>query len=266
MSDGSEGVGGSGGGNGGAGSAGLGSDGLGNAADSVSGALGQAADALSEAVSSALGAVADAAGLGDALGQLGDMLGVDARDLQGLVGAAMLGAITGGLPGAIAAVTNGLLGGSITSAARDSVSSNLPASMQPLANLAIDAFAGRIPGAASSTSLQGVLDTLGSGVLGNGRASIGDLGAVARALDDVSQAARTAIDATTRGDFGSAIDAATALDGVLGSQFAQGRGVVADVAGMVGAGNGAYPGGDRGAFGNAVEAMALATSRVLGGR
>jgi hypothetical protein len=53
---------------------------------------------------------------------------------------------------------------------------------------------------------------------------------------------------------------------VLGSQFAQGREIVGEVASAFANGNGAYPNGGRGDFGDAVENLALSAGRLIAGR
>lgn len=262
MSDGSDSAGGVGsdGGNSGAS---LAADTASNAADSVADALGAAVDSLSSAISDALGAVADAAGLADALGAIGDMLGIDSKDLQGIVGAALMGAITGGLPGAIAAVAQGLVGGTLSEVARDATSS-LPAEMRGAVQAAIDNWAGGIPGAFASGNLQGVLGNLATGALTNGRApSVDSLGDLARSVTGLADAARGTFDNLSQGNFAGAVEAASAFDAVLGSQFAESRAVIGDVANAFGAGNGAYPSNGRGDFGDAVEAVALSAGRLL---
>lgn len=258
MSDGSDGAGGVGGSNGSSGADNSSAaDSLGAAADAVSAAV----DSLSSAISDALGGLADAAGLSDALGGLAQALGLDTQDLQGIVGAAVMGMVTGGLPGAVMGVVNGLVGGSLTEAARDAVAANLPSAMQPLANLAIDQFAGRIPGA--NTSLQSALGTLANGALTNGRApDIGDLGAVARSLSDLQSVARDAIGSVTRGDFASAAEAVASLDGGLQAQFDRAREVTSAVTDAMSRGFGAQPGGLTG-FEGRVEQLAVDTARLL---
>lgn len=267
-SDGNDGAGGVGNsGNSGANAAGnqnSAADSLGNAAESVADALGQAVDAVADAVNGMLGSATDATGLSDAIGNLADMLGLDAKDLQGLVGAAFMGAITGGLPGAVMGVVNALVGGSLQSAARDAVASNLPSAMQPLANMAIDAFAGKIPGAAASSNLQGVLGTLATGALTNGRVpGLGDLASVAREMHNLSHVASGVMDSVTRGDFASALDAVSALEGSLDSSFGQAREIAGNVAAAVDRGYGVYAEGGHGSFGDAVEGLAISTAQLM---
>ncbi len=264
-SDGAGGVGGSGGSN--SASNDSSTDGLGNAADSVADSLGQAVDAVADAVSGMLGSVADAAGLSEAVGNLANMLGLDPQDLQGLVGAAFMGAITGGLPGAVMGVVNALVGGNLQDAARSAVSSNLPASMQPLANMAIDAFAGKIPGAATSSSLQGVLGTLATGALTNGRVpGLGDIASVAREMRGLSNVASSVMDSAMRGDFADAAHAVSTLEGSLNSAFSQASRISSDVAAQVSRGNGVYAEGGRGDFGDAVERLAVSTAQLMAQR
>jgi len=147
------------------------------------------------------------------------------------------------------------------------VSANMPAPMQGIVNAAINGFASGVPGALSSGNLQGVLGTLASGALTSGRApSANDLGDVARSVTGLANVARDTFDGLARGDFASAADAASAFDGVLGSQFAQGREIVGQVAAAFGSGNGAFPGGGRGDFGDAVERLALSAGHLISGR
>lgn len=263
-SDGAGGVGGSGGSNAGQNSA---ADGLGNAAESVADSLGQAVDAVADAVSSMLGSVTDATGLSEAVSNLANMLGLDPQDLQGLVGAAFMGAITGGLPGAVMGVVNALVGGSLQDAARSAVSSNLPASMQPLANMAIDAFAGKIPGASTSSSLQGVLGTLATGALTNGRVpGLGDVASVARELRGLSNVASNVMDSAMRGDFADAVDAVSTLEGSLNGAFSQASRISSDVVSQFSRGNGVYADGGHGDFGDAVERLAVSTAQLMAQR
>lgn len=268
MSDGSDGAGGVGG-NDGAGSTGNDStsstDAIGNAAD----ALGQAAESLGQAISDALGAAASglASGLGldGLMGQVAEALGLDAKDLQGILGAAVLGAITGGVPGAVMGVVNALTGSSLTDAARSAVADNLPAAFQPFANMAIDQFASQIPGA--KTSMPEALAAFASGALTNGRApDIGDLSAVARSLNDLQTAARGFVDSATRGDFGSAAEAVAALDSRLSAGIAHAGQVSQAVTTAVAQGHAAYAGGGHGSFGDAIEQVAVDTARVLANR
>ena len=261
MSDGSGGVGGAGNDNSGSNAA----DAASAAADAIGSAVDAAVDALSDAISSALGAATDALGLDNALDGLANALGIDAKDLQGIVGAAVVGALTGGLPGAVMGVVNGLAGGSLADAARSAVADNLPAAMQPLANLAIDQFAGRIPGA--TTSVQDALSSFAAGALTNGRApDIADVGAIARSLTDVQSAARGLVDGVTRGDFSTAADAVYALDRSLGTGLGQATDIARDVAGALSQGGAAYAGGGHDAFGNAVEQLAVDVTRLFASR
>ena len=123
MSDGSDGAGGvgSGGSSSGADAAASASDALGAAADALGSAVDAAVDSLSAAIGNALGTATDALGLDNALDGLANALGIDAKDLQGIVGAAVVGMLTGGLPGAVMGVVNGLVGGSLTEAARGAI-------------------------------------------------------------------------------------------------------------------------------------------------
>ncbi|MDR6990067.1 hypothetical protein [Luteimonas sp. 3794] len=266
MSDGSDGAGGVGNGGGNsAGAASSASDALGAAADALGGAVDTAVDALGAAISNALGTATDALGLDNALEGLANALGIDARDLQGIVGAAVVGMLTGGLPGAVMGVVNGLVGGSVTEAARGAIADNLPAGMQPLANLALDQFAGRIPGA--SVSVQDALAGLASGALTNGRApDIGDIGAIARSLTDVQSAARGFFDGVASGDFRSAADAASTIDRALGGQLEQARDIASGVANTLSNGGAAYAAGGHGDFGNAVEQLAVEITRLVASR
>lgn len=257
MGDGSDGAGGVGGsGNGGASDTSASNDSLGGLAESVSEAVGDLADA----VSNALGL--DSGAFGDALSGLADALGLDAQDLQGIVGAAVLGAITGGLPGAVMGVVNGLVGGSLTDAAREAVASNVPAAMQPFANLAIDAFAGRIPGA--NTSLQGALANFAGGALTNGRApDIADIGAVARSLTDVRSLAGGLMAGI---DVSSPQAAVASFESALDRGFFDARSVAANVVDGFARSGSAHANGGNGAFGDAVEALAVDVARMLANR
>lgn len=259
MSDGSDGAGGVGGSssdNGGANGTSASNDSLGGLADAVSDAVSDLADA----VSNALGL--DSGAFGDALSGLADALGIDAKDLQGIVGAAVLGAITGGLPGAIMGVVNGLVGGSLTEAARDAVAKNVPEAMQPFANMAIDSFAGRIPGA--NTSLQGALANFAGGALTNGRTpDINDLGAVARSLTDVRSLAGGLMGGI---DVSSPQAALASFESALGGSFSDARTVAASVAESFARSGSAHANGGNGAFGDAVETLAVDVARMLANR
>lgn len=257
MSDGSDGAGGVGGSdNGGASNTSASSDSLGGLSESVS----EAVSGLAEAVSNALGL--DSGAFGDALSGLADALGLDAQDLQGIVGAAVLGALTGGLPGAVMGVVNGLVGGSLTDAARDAVTSNVPAALQPFANMAIDAFAGRIPGA--NTSLQGALANLAGGALTNGRTpDITDIGAVARSLTDVRSLASGLMAGI---DVSSPEAAVASFESALNRGFSDARTVAADVVGGFARSGSAHASGGNGAFGDAVETLTVDVARMLANR
>lgn len=264
MSDGAGGVGGSDGGSGG--SNGADAAGASAAADSLGGVAESVADSVAEAVSSALGAMADAVGLGEALGSMADALGLDARDLQGLVGTALMGAITGGLPGAVAAVANAMIGGTVASAAHDALDA-MPAPMQSLAHQAVDALLGGVPGGFASASPQGVLGTLASGALTNGFSpAVGDLGEVARSMTGLADAARDVFGGVAAGNYADAVEAASAFEGVLGAQFAQGRGIAAQVSEAFAAGHGVHAGGGHGPVGDAMEQLAVSTTRLMAGR
>ncbi|TDK29226.1 hypothetical protein [Luteimonas terrae] len=267
MSDGSDGAGGVGndGGSSGANAASSASDALGAAADAVGTAVDAAVDTLGAAISNALGTAADALGLDAALDGLANALGIDPKDLQGIVGAAVVGMLTGGLPGAVMGVVNGLVGGSLTEAARGAVADTLPAAMQPLANLAIDQLAGRIPGA--NVSVQDALAGLASGALTNGRApDIGDIGAIARSLTDVQSAARGLMDGVAGGHFASAADAASAIDSALGGRLDQARDIAGGIADTLSSGRGAYASGGHDRFGDAVEQLAVDVTRLVASR
>ncbi len=266
MSDGSDGAGGVGGGGGNVGGAGndtSASDSIGNAAESIGSAIGDAVGSLGEAIGDALGGFADALGVDNALGGLADAFGLDAQDLQGVLGAALMGAVTGGLPGAIMGAVNAMVGGSLTEAAKDAVAKNLPESLQPIANLAIDAFASRIPGAGSTP--QNALDALASGALTNGRVpGMAEFGALAQSMGDVQSVARDVMGAVTRGDFNGAADAAaSAIGGALQDRMGQARGIAEAVGAAVENGRGVYAEGRHDAFGSAVERFAVETARSL---
>ncbi|TYT26642.1 hypothetical protein FZO89_10440 [Luteimonas viscosa] len=257
MSDGSDGAGGVGNDGGNSADNGVG------AADSATGlgeAMADAVSGLADAVSQALGLDADA--LGNALSGLADALGLETQDLQDIVGAALLGAITGGLPGAVMGVVNGLVGGSLSDAARDAVAANVPEAMQPFANLAIDAFASRVPGA--NTSLDSALASFASGALTNGRApDIGDIGAVARSLADVRSLANGVVSGL---DVSSADAAAASIERALGTHFAEARAIATGVADGFARSGTAHADGGHGPFGDGVEALAVDVVRMLANR
>ncbi|MCW5581561.1 MAG: hypothetical protein KIS72_09490 [Luteimonas sp.] len=257
MADGSDGAGGVGGSDGsGASDTSASNDSLGGLAESVSAAVSD----LAEAVGNALGL--DSGAVGDALSGLADALGLDVQDLQGIVGAAVLGAITGGLPGAVMGVVNGLVGGSLTDAAREAVAGNVPESLQPFAHLAIDTFAGRIPGA--NTSLQGALANFASGALTNGRApDIADIGAVARSLADVRSLAGGLMAGI---DVSSPQAAVASFEHALDRGFSDARTVAAGVVEGFARSGSAHAGGGHGAFGDAVETLAVDVARMLASR
>lgn len=264
MSDGSDGAGGVGGSGGSGGSSGV--DGASSATDSLGDVADSVADSVADAVSAALGGLADAVGLGDALGGLADALGLDAQDLQGLIGTALVGALTGGLPGAVAAVAQAVIGGTVSSAAHDAVDS-MPSSMRSLAHQAIDALAGGVPGGLASMNAQGVVSALASGMLTNGRTPAAtDVGAVARSITGLADAAREVMGSVASGNYADAAQAASAFDGVLGAQFAQGRQISAQVADAFASGRGVYANGGNGAVGDAMEQLAVSTARLLGER
>lgn len=257
----------------GSGAGGVGSDGGSNSAsgssasDSLGGLAESVSESLSEAVSAALGTVSDALGIGEALGQIADALGLDTQDLQGLIGAAVLGAISGGLSGAMAAVAQGVIGGTLAEAAHDAVNAHAPESMQAVMHQAIDAMMVNTPGAMASTNPQSVIGALTSGAFTNGRApSIDAIGDVARSISSLTDAAQGAFNAIASGNYAGAVEAASAFDGLLGSQFEQAREVVSQVALAYDAGHGVYASGGRDALGNAMEQVAVATVRMMGDR
>lgn len=261
MSDGSDGAGGVGG-NDGAGNAGNDAAANADAIGSTAEALGAAAESVAAAVADALGSMATAAGLEGALGQVADALGLDAQDLQGILGAAVLGAITGGVPGAVMGVVNAVTGSSLSEAARSAVADNMPAAFQPLANAAIDQFASRVPGA--STTLSEALASFADGALTNGKVpDLGDLSAVARSFSDLQSAANGFMGAVAQGDFSSAADAVAAIDGRLGAGLAQAAQVSEAVTAAVAGGHTAYAAGGNGPFGDAVEQVAVDTARAM---
>jgi hypothetical protein len=257
MSDGSDGAGGVGNGGGSAGASETSAtDGVSGLGEAMAGAVGGLADAIGNALG------LDDGAFSDAMSGLAGALGLDPQDLQGIVGAALVGAITGGLPGAMLGVVNGLVGGSLGEAARDAVSDNLPESMQPLANLAIDAFAARVPGA--STSFQGALASFASGALTSGRApEVADIGAVARSMADVKSMAGDLLGGL---DASSAQAAAASVERALDSGLLDARGVAASVADGLARHGSARAQGGHGAFGDAVEALAVDVARMLGSR
>lgn len=235
-------------------------DSLGDIADS----LGDIAQGINDAVNGALGSMADATGLSDALGNVADALGLDAQDLQGLVGAAIMGAITGGLPGAIMGVVNALVGGSLQNAARDAISANVPAALQPLANMMLDKVIGQIPGAKASANPLDAISTLATGALTNGRVpGLDDLSAVARDLRSLTEAGRGLVDGFTSGNPEQALDAVQALDGNLSHAVDLAREITANVTESVRDGNGIHANGGYGTYGDVVEAFAVSTARMM---
>ena len=233
-----------------------------SATDSTTGlseAAAQAASELAGAISSALGL--DSNAIGDALSGIADALGIDAQDLQGLVGAALVGAITGGLPGAVMGVVNSLVGGSLTDAAREAVEKNVPAALQPFANFAIDTFAGSVPGA--NVSIESALASFASGALTNGRVpDVADLGAVARSLTDVRSLAAEAL---SNLDVSSPEAAAASVERALDQHFAEARAVAQGVVDGFAEHGSAYANGGHGAFSDGVEALAVDVARLVAG-
>ena len=143
----------------------------------------------------------------------------------------------------------------------------MPAPMQAIAHQAISALTSNVPGALASTSPQGVLGALASGALTNGAVpSANDIGDVARSITGLADAARDAFGHVASGNFADAVDAAAAFDGVLGSQFAQGREVASRVADAYASGHGVYANGGSDPVGDAMEQLAVATTRLLGER
>lgn len=239
-------------------------DALGQAMESFSAGLQGAAGALSQALDNPLGAVADALGLSQAIDQIADAFDLDQFDLGGVLGAAITGALTGGLPGAVMGAINAMTGGSLLDAARSAVAENLPEPMQPLANMAIDALASRIPGAAGAMNPANALSAFGGGLLTGGRApDIQELGALARSLTGYQQTAREVLDAAVRGQWTDAAQAALHLDGVLQGRLQEASSVAAEVVRGFAAGEAPYEQGGRGALGDAAEQVAIAAGRML---
>lgn len=258
MSDGSDGAGGVGG---------AGDNGADSAASAAESAVSDAVSALSDAVSSAVSSMAQSVGLSDALGQLGQALGIDAQDMQGIVGAAIMGAITGGLPGAVAAVAQGLIGGSLSDAAHDAVAaSGMPAAMQAVANMAIDNFAQGVPGAFNAGSLQGTVSALANNVLGGQMPSAADIGEVARSVTGLTDVARGLLDGVAAGDFSSGTEAASAFDAAVRGAFEQGSQIASNVAADLAEGRGLYANGGHGPLGDAAEQVAVSAARLLSGQ
>lgn len=258
MSDGSDGA----GGVGNDGSSSTGNDT--STTDSLSGLSEAAAEAASElagAVGKALGL--DANSVSEAFSGLANALGQETQDLQNVVGAALVGAITGGLPGAIMGVANAMMGGSLTEAARDTVSKSLPESLQPFANTLIGNFAGRIPGA--NTSIEGALASFASGALTSGRApDIADIGAISRAFNDLQSIATGVMSGQL--DLSSPQAALSSLETALDTGLLEGSGIVSEVADRFARSGVAHVDGGRGTFGDAVETLAVDVARTLATR
>lgn len=221
----------------------------------------QAADALSDvkdAISDALGQVADALGLDS----MADALGLDALQLDNVFGAALMGAITGGLPGAIMGAINALTGGSLVSSARAAID-QLPEPLQPFANMAVDRFAGQVPGLNAGLNPQAAIAEFASGALTNGRVpSMEDVAAVVRDWAGVNNAATGLMEQALSGDL-SVDDVAGVMDDVLGVSFNEAHAVVSDVVSAVEAGNGVFANSGYSDFGNAVERLAVSVSGVM---
>lgn len=182
------------------------------------------------AISDALGPATDAHGFGGAL----DVLPMRSASMPATRGASsalpLVGMRAGGLPDAVMGVFNGLAGGSLSEPTRGAIADTFSTAMQPLATLALDQFAGRIPGA--NASMQDALAGFARGALTDGRASaIRDIEAIARSLTGVQSAARGVFDGVTRGDFSSAAAAASTLDSAPGGQLGQARDIADTLSG-----------------------------------
>lgn len=242
-----------------------GSDGASSASDSSRSSTesqrNEAKDALSD-VKDALGQVADALGLDS----LAENLGLDTKDLQGVLGAALMGAMTGGLVGAVVGVVNALTGGSLVDSAHDAID-NLPEPLQPLARMAVDKFAGTVPGLTSGLNpQQAALAEFANGNLTNGRVpSMEDVATIARDLLGVNDAAAGLIGDALSGNL-TADNVADVLDDALGVSFEDARSVINDVAAAMESGNGVYATGGRGDFGDAVERLAVSVVQVMSRR
>lgn len=157
---------------------------------------------------------------------------------------------------------NAVTAGSLSEAARGMVADSLPDSFQPLANAAISQFASQIPGA--TVSMPEAVASFASGALTNGKApSLGDLGAVSRSLSDMQAAAHGFMGAVAEGNFSSAADAAAAIDSHLGTGMAQAAQASQAVTAAIAGGHATYADGGHGAFGNAVEQLAVDAGRVM---
>lgn len=237
-------------------------DAVSSAMDAVGAALGGFAEAVAGAVSD-LSSLTSA--VQDALGQLAGALGLnlDEQDLQGIAGAALAGFVFGGVPGAVAGAVKALAGSVLSDVAREAIaSSGLSPQAQSLANQAVDMFAGQILGA--QTSPQAMLASMAVGAISGGRIpDVGDLGAVARSLDDVRGIAADVIGAAVTGDM-QALDArVSGLQNTLESRFGQVRDIAAGVADLVESGRQAYASGHYDRFGNAVEQLGVDVARLM---
>ena len=233
------------------------------ATEAISGVAQQALDSIADMVSGAIGSMADALGLDQAFDQAADALGLD-LDIKDVVTAAVMGMMTGGLPGAVMGVANALTGGSLLGAAHDMVEKNVPAEFQGLANLAIDAMASRIPGAAGSMNLNNPLSAIAGGALTNGRVpSVDQFTNLARTANEFLDVARGVMDAATRGDWADAVDAAASLDTDLRENLDIARSVAAQVGVDLGAGRAPVAQGGHGPLGDAAERVAVATAELM---
>lgn len=238
-------------------------DSLSAAAETMTDVAQKALDSLAGMVSGQLGSMAEALGLDQAFDQVTDALGLD-MDLKDVLSAAVVGMLTGGLPGAVMGVANALTGGSMLEAAREAVERNLPAEFQGLANMAIDALSARIPGAAGSMNLNDPLSTIAGGLLTNGRVpSVDHFTNLARTANEFLDVARGVMDAASRGDWTDAVEAATSLDADLRQHLDIARSMAAQVGVDVGAGRAPVAQGGHGPLGDAAERVAVATAELM---
>src|SRR5690606_27074519 len=122
-----------------------------------------------------------------------------------------------------------------------------------------------IPGA--SVSIQEALTDIATGALTRGRTPDSvDIGAIARSMSGMRAAAHDIADALASGTFSDAVDAATAVDHVLGGRLAQARDITTAITGTLVSGGPAYPSATHDRFGNAVEQLAVDVTRLVATR
>ena len=77
---------------------------------------------------------------------------------------------------------------------------------------------------------------------------------------------RWELSGVAEGNYADAVEAASAFEGVLGAQLAQGRGIAAQVSDAFGAGHGLHADGGLGAVGDAMEQLAVSAARLMASR